>query len=736
VPGALALAALLAGAGGAGAGGGRAAAPCAPPGPSAAAVRRTAAVLRAGRDVWGEQLLARPGGPTYAAAARYLPPLFFARGPGGAALTDSGAYYLPFADPEGPRGAAAAALHVADGSQVVARRAGGPALTVRVGPGGAERFGSCLARLGGPALAGGWLPVLETRYADAAGARYRQESFAARDPTTRALASFVRVTADARRSRRPVAVRLASPRGAVRLPVPRGAVRTVEVEWPLGGAPRRVGEAAFAAARGSVVSSWRDRLAAGASVSLPERRVEDALRALLVQGLVLTWRYSIGNPYEEFSFPESVDVAQVLDEYGFGAVARSILRTSLTRRPVPYPNWKAGERLLASAEHVRLTGDRAYLDAATPALRGFAASLGRQIESGPTGLLDPERYSSDIPDTVYGLHSQAVAWAGLRAMGDVWGEAGRPGLAARCRRLAARLGPALLDAVRRSERRLPDGSLFLPARLLGGERPYGSLTETRLGSYWNLVVPYALASGLFPPGGARAEGALRYLLAHGSRLLGLVRAGAYALYGRDAAPPASGTDEVYGINVARFLADAGEADQLVLSLYGELAAGMTRNTFVAGEAASVAPLRGERLRSMYLPPNAAAGAAFLETLRVMLVHETADGRGRPHGLELAFSTPRGWLGPGRRIAVAGMPTSFGPVSYELAAGAGSVRAVVAVPPRRPASLRLRLRLPGGARIGAVTVGGRPFARVDRTTGTLDLSGLRGRLEIAIRLRSP
>ena len=85
---------------------------------------------------------------------------------------------------------------------------------------------------------------------------------------------------------------------------------------------------------------------------------------------------------------------------------------------------------------------------------------------------------------------------------------------------------------------------------------------------------------------------------HGSRLLGLVRAGAYALYGREAPFPVSGTDQVYGINVSRFLADRGEADQLVLSLYGQLAAAMTPGTFVAGEAASVAPVPGRRARDV------------------------------------------------------------------------------------------------------------------------------------------
>src|SRR5262249_46639194 len=161
------------------------------------------------------------------------------------------------------------------------------------------------------------------------------------------------------------------------------------------------------------------------------------------------------------------------------------------------------------------------------------------------------------------------------------------------------------------------------------------LVEARAGSYWNLVMPYALASGFLTP--AQAAGIWRYMELHGSRLLGLVRAGAYALYGRDAPFPTSGTDQVYGTNVSRFLADRGQADQLVLSLSGQLAAAMNPGPFVAGEAASVAPVPGQPERSMSLPPNGAANAAFLETLRLLLVHETGDG------LELAYSTPRAWL---------------------------------------------------------------------------------------------
>jgi hypothetical protein len=283
--------------------------------------------------------------------------------------------------------------------------------------------------------------------------------------------------------------------------------------------------------------------------------------------------------------------------------------------------------------------------------------------------------------------------------------------------------------VRDSQQRLPDGSLFVPVSLLDGERAYGSLTEARAGSYWNLVMPYALASGFFAPGSPEARGIWRYIQNHGSRLLGLVRAGAYALYGREAPFPAGGTDQVYGINVARFLADNDLADQLVLSLYGQLAAAMTPGTFVAGEAASVLPIPGQAYRSMYLPPNGAADAAFLETLRLLLVHETAGG------LELAYSTPRAWLRAGERIAVRNAPTAFGPVSFEIDAHARSADVSVEVPHRpRPRALSLRLRLPPGERIGTVTLAGHPYRRFDSTTGTIDLSGHSGSLRLRVGIR--
>jgi hypothetical protein len=161
---------------------------------------------------------------------------------------------------------------------------------------------------------------------------------------------------------------------------------------------------------------------------------------------------------------------------------------------------------------------------------------------------------------------------------------------------------------------------------------------------------------------------------------------------------------------------------------------MTPGTFVSGEAASVAPLADRYYRSMYLPPNAASNAAFLETLRLMLVRETRGPDGEPNGLQLAYATPRGWLRSGGAIVVRRAPTAFGRVSLWIRAGRAAVVATVEVPSRPPPRLMLRFRLPRGNRVGAVRLDGRPVPRFDRGTATVDLSGRRGRIVVVARVR--
>ena len=168
---------------------------------------------------------------------------------------------------------------------------------------------------------------------DAGGTWYRQESFAVRGLGTGDLVSFVRLTADARHGKG----------GVLRL-VPEGSRRgarvaqgTMSVQVAPGerdDAVRRLARAVRRRARSRsssrrttppaprLVDFWLARLGERRSSTCPEKVVNDAQRSLLIQDLALTWRYSVGNQYEEFSFAEALDAAEVMAEYGLPGVTQ------------------------------------------------------------------------------------------------------------------------------------------------------------------------------------------------------------------------------------------------------------------------------------------------------------------------------------------------------------------------------------------------------------------------------
>jgi hypothetical protein len=692
--------------------------------------------------MWGDKLLAARNGPTYAAAAKLLAPLVYATQRGRRPLTRSGVYYLPLAYPTDVYAPATFALHVADGSQIITRRNDGPSLTIFVGRTGRERDGSCLARTTLATLADGYLPIVETAYTDADGVHYTQESFAGRTAGARSIVSFVHLSVDATDARTGAVVRLAAsdPRRLLvdhRAPVhvARGETADLYAGWvnqlPLL-QPVHVNDTTYDRARAGIVAYWNARLAAGAQIVVPEARVMDAERAVLMQQLVQTWRYSVGNPYEELSFAEALDTAQVMSEYGYPTTADGILRMALDRLPQRFSSWRAGELLLAAAVNYDLYRDRKALTRETRALAKTVATLaGRQLTNGDAaGRLQPEPLSSDVPGAVDGVPAQVVAWQGLAAIGRVWSATGHPELAARAGGIALRLERALRPAMHRAEVRLPDRSLFVPATLTDPSRPFPRITSTRDGSYWNLVMPYAFASGFFAPGGGEAKGILRYLSLHGSRLAGVTRADAHIAYGRYIV--GDGLGEVYVLNQSRFLADNDQPDQLALTLYGMLAAGMTRDTFVSGEAVSLLPVGTAYYRTMYMPPNLGANSSFLETLKLLLVHERRGPRGAPRGLDLAYATPRAWLANGATIEVKRMRTSFGPLTFSLQRTGRTIRIDVSSP-KAPERTRLRLRLPAGTHLLRVRLGTRRL-HVDRHTMTVTLPAQAGRLHLVATLR--
>ena len=754
---ALACALVLA----AGTGEAAAGATCEPPKVTSAYAGAVARATASGRDLWGERLLRAPGGPSYERAAQFLAPIHYALGAKRRPLTTTGAYYLAFTQPRNRWGDFGYALHVADGSEIVTRRVRAQRLAVWVGGAKRERFGGCVARLAPPRLAQGYLPILQTSYSDANGVRYTQESFAGRLTGVRGIVSFVRIVADARRSERGGIVTLratpAVPRAGDRLATAQGTRLLVEpgTGWRAGSfrievepgqrrvlhalllhtpAPARRAVATrgtYDAARAEVVRYWNGRLLEGARFSVPEKRVQDAQRGIMVQQLAHVWRYSIGNQYEQLSFAEALDTAEVMAAYGHPEVARAILRASLVRLPFRPTAWRAAEHLVAAATYYRLHGDAEFLrENAAELERALKELEWRQRSGYEVGQFMPERLSSDVATPLESVTTHLVAWQGLLAMTRVWREVGQESLAARAEAVVAPLEAAVRAALPKALVRLPGGAVFVPAGLNVPARPHRLVTETRDGSYWNLVVPYAFASGWFRPGSADARGILRYLENHGSLLLGVTRADAHVAYG-PGVRGASGLGHVYGLSVSRFLSDNDRPERIVLGLYGMLAAGMTRETYVSGEAITVTPRRGAFHRTMYLPPNQGANSTFLETLRLTLVHERRGARGEPVALELAHATPRRWLAKGKTIRVERAPTSFGPVSFTLARRNGEVQGLVELPPRAT-RVRLRLRVPEGVRVRRVVANGRVL-RID-ARGTVDLSGRGRRIELRAVVR--
>ena len=734
---------------------------CAPRQATSAYTSFVQRAVSSGTDLWGNVLLHKPGGPTYADARSYLTPLTQAMQWEGRPLTTTGSYYLPLSFPFTPYGSTVFALHVADGSQIITRHVGGASLAVYVGS-GSELYGSCPARLQSPRLAEGYLPVLQTAYADAGGTKYRQESFVGRAYGAygaRSVISFVRLTVDARKSKRTVTVRLvpwkrlshtAADRfaaagqtrliasdgaefvdGVVRYRVPAGEKQTIYVQWlnaPSDARYLHATAAAYDTARAAVVGFWQKRLDGGAQFDVPETPVQDAERGILTQLISYGWRYSIGNPYEELSYAESLDAAEVAAEYGFPDVSKQIIEFSLDRmriRPQRFTAFRGARILSAAATYYRLTRDHSFLRAETTALDGLVRRIAlRQITSGPArGRLEKEPLSTDLEDHfVDSVPGQVTAVQALLAISRAWSSTGYPTQAARARTLAESIDYALRPAVTHASKRLRDGSLFIPAVLGVKSAPYDKLTASRDGSYWNLMMPYALASGWFPAHSRAANGAVRYLLNHGARLLGVPRTFARTVYGTT---PGAGLAQVYGLSASRFISDNDHPDQLVLSLYGMLAIGMTTGTYVSGEAVSVLPVNGAFHRTMFMPPNSGANASYLETLRQLLIHERRGPRGAPAGLDLAFATPRAWLSDGQTIDVRSAPTSFGKVTYSLARTGSVIEARLVIPAH--AHARLRLRVPAGEHVARV-VAGAAVLTVDRA-GTVDLGDRHGAVEL-------
>jgi hypothetical protein len=679
-------------------------------------------------DVWGEAALRQPDGPSYEFFRDLLPPLRYVN-------TDFRHYPLVLCAPAAP----VKARWVSNGSAVNARankkpmwREVGFPVRFRVGAKG-ESFGEDFRRLDGPRYAEGWLPVVRVSYTEGR-TRYEQEAFA---PVRGTLADrgavLVRFTArggsgtvaahvgadgaielaeGTLRDREGRGLVLLGPgwswdgdRKELRADLARDASAVVAVlTQPLPPPLPNLTDESWEAERKACVHRWRTLLERGTKLWIPEPVVQDAWRALVVGNYLLAvgdrMNYSAGNAYDHLYEGECGDAVRSLLLFGHTADARSMVGPLLDFDRQATRFHVAGHKLQLLTHYYWLTRDDEYVRDKEQVWKGVVELIvsNRQKDNG---LLPKDNYAGDVKQQVHSLSSNANCWRGLRDLAAVLDDMGDRERAKKLFAEAEAFRKAILAAVGKSERRDAKPP-FIPIALLGEEEPRSPLTATRIGSYYDLMAPYVLGSGVFGPGAEREGWMIDYLRQHGGVAMGMIRSMPHQ--GEFDKQP--GVNVLYGLRYQLSLLRRDDRDHALVGFYGHLAQAMTRDTFLGGEGSRF--FHGDRDgRSFYLPPNSASNAAFLTVLRYLLVQDwDRDDDGRPESLHLLRGAPGRWLKDGSVLEVERAPTAFGDVSFRVESrlARGEVLMRVDPPRRRPDRFTARLPLPPGWKVTGAKVG--------------------------------
>lgn len=702
------------------------------------------AMAAAREDVWGEAAIRQPGGPSYEFFKDLLPPLRYVN-------TAFKHYPIVLSAPAH----AVKARWVSNGSGVNLR-ADKPPMWKEVGTPVAfhvgeknEVFGAEVSRLDGPRYAEGYLPIVQVAYT-AGGTRYEQEAFV---PARGTLADYgavvIRFTARAKAGR--VTARISSKKlttasGAVRdedgrtivlhgsgwtwdaekseLTATIYAERAAELvvfTKPVEAPPKEF--PSYADERRVCVETWTALLTCGTRFEVPEPIVQNAWRSLVVGNYLIAvgdrMHYSAGNAYDHLYEAECGDAARALMLYGHAADARRMVGPLLDFNRQVTRFHVAGHKLQLLAHFYWVTRDKDYIAEKRPVWQPVV-EFTRKSRQTDNGLLPKDRYAGDIAEAVYSLNSNAACWRGLRDTAAVLDDLGEREQATTLRKEAAEFRKVILDAVARSERRDVKPP-FIPIKLLGDEQPHDPLTATRTGSYYDLMIPYVLGSEVFGPGAEREGWVIDYLRRHGGLAMGMIRSTPHQGQFQDE----PGVNVLYGLRYVQTLLRRGDRDHALAGFYGQLAQGMTRDTFIGGEGSRF--FHGdEHGRSFYLPPNSTSNAMFLTTLRGLLIQDwDLDDDGRPETLRLLDAIPSRWLKNGAVIAIEEAPSAFGNVSFRVESRLkmGELLVRLEAPTRPVGKWHLRLPDPPGYRVTAVGVGTEELRR--DTEGRIDLTGRKG-----------
>ncbi len=512
-----------------------------------------------------------------------------------------------------------------------------------------------------------------------------------------------------------------------------------------------VDAASYQSQREACATLWKKTLAQGMNVETPEPMVNNAWRNLLIQNFELInvdrIHYSHGNQYDKIYEAEGSDATLAMMVWGFEKDAKRLMVPMLdfTRKGLEYH--QAGFKLNDVCRYYWQTREASvikefrqwqkparYSTGPKEVVSGWESEAKRLDEhrTGEHGLFPKEQYCGDVSTPVQTLNANSKAWRALRDMATVLAEVGEQTEANHYEKVARAFRKTVLTAIEKSA----DHSTtppFVPIALYTNEPPHSPICETRIGSYWNIIIGYTIASGIFPVGSAEENWIPHYLEQHGGLSMGMLRAGGQenTFWNTEYK-----INPLYGTRYALDVLRRDDPERALVSLYGMLAQGFTRNTFIGAEGCALKPL-DEGGRLFYCPPNTAANAHFLSMLRDVLVQDSdLNDDGKPDTLRLGFATPKRWLEDGKGYKIERAPTAFGAVSVSMQSklSQGEVVVDVQLPERNsPEKIFLRARVPDGWKvvsaeiISAEAIPHPPF-KIDEK-GTLDISSLKGKKTI-------
>lgn len=504
--------------------------------------------------------------------------------------------------------------------------------------------------------------------------------------------------------------------------------------------PPRASVETFETAHSRMIAHWEKIAAAGASVRVPDEWLNNLYRTFLPRILINSHLDPDGHPVMHTGPIQYSRVWHHITALGIGGdlarrgqfeECRRHLDTFFRWQSTPAPDspaitdWNGffgappvqcakvwlsyhGAVLWAMARYYELSGDRAWAEEKMPAIiQGMdwivrnRRTTKRLNPDGSKpfnyGWLPPGRVHDSGAGDTNSIYSDASAWQGMSEMAAVLRKLNHP-RAPDYQAEADDYRLCIQDGQRRSSAirpllRLNDGTWvpYMPAELdsKGNERDPKSKYASVVDAAWAWGI---LDSAVFGRGAPETNWVLSAL----EDLYAILNPGL--------------PDEPFTSGSLNEYLDADQIENFLYTFYSQSTTTLDRETLTTIEHRSW----GQK-RAFELTPWAAG--YWTANFTNMLCRTVGDE------LWLLQATPRRWLADGETIEVKNLQTEFGPVSFQVRSHLAKRRIDIEVqPPVRetPSRLRLRLRVPAGHMLRAVTVNGQAWRDFDPAGGWINL----------------